>query len=122
MGRIQLITIITSLAFLFYICRLIIKNRLREEYSIVWFLSTLILVIFSFYEEGLNLLSRLVGIAIPANLVFAGSIFAILIYLLHLSVATSKLQRQNKQMAQEIALMKKQINDIESKENINSLS
>ncbi len=73
------------------------------------------LVIFSFYEEGLNQLAQLLGIAIPANLVFAGSIFAILIYLLHLSVTTSKLQRQNKKMAQDIALLNKKITEITSK-------
>lgn len=107
--------IFTSLVFLFYISRLIIKNRLREEYSIVWLISTVFIVIFSFYEEGLNRLALLFGIAIPANLVFAGSIFAILIYLLHLSVTTSKLQRQNKKMAQDIALLNKKITDITSK-------
>jgi len=109
MSRIQLITIITSLGFLTYISRLIIKNRLREEYSIVWLASTLILLLFSFWENGLAIISKLMGIAIPANLVFMASIFAILIYLLHLSVTTSKLQRQNKQMAQEIALLKQHI-------------
>lgn len=116
MNRIQIIIIITSLSFLSYISKLIIKNRLREEYSIVWFLSTLILVIFSFYESGLLYLAHLFGVILPANLVFAGSIFAILIYLLHLSVTASKLHRQNKQMAQEIALLSKKISDIENKE------
>lgn len=115
MARIQLISILTSLLFLVYISRLVIKNRLREEYSIVWLISTIILVFFSFYEDGLYKLAALFGIAIPANLVFAGSIFIILIYLLHLSVATSRLQRQNKQMAQDIALMNKKINELSEK-------
>jgi predicted ATP-grasp superfamily ATP-dependent carboligase len=41
--------------------------------------------------------------------VFTGAIFAILIYLLHLSVVVSKLQEQNKTLAQEMALLREEI-------------
>ncbi len=112
MSRIQLITIVISVSFLGLVSRLIVKGRLREEYSIVWFLFTSILVIFSFWERGLNVLSQAFGVFIPANLVFTVSIFIALVYLLHLSVVSSKLQKQNKQMAQEIALLKNELLDI----------
>src|ERR1700759_3255879 len=104
MARIQIITIIVSLLFLFYIARLIIKGKLREQYSIVWCVCTLILVIFSFWRDGLNVMSRLFGIYEPPNLVFTACIFVILVYLLHLSVVSSRLHEQNKKMPQEIAL------------------
>ncbi|MCC8424695.1 DUF2304 domain-containing protein [Mucilaginibacter sp. UR6-11] len=109
MARIQIITIITSLLFLFYISKLIIKGRLREEYSIVWCVCTLILVIFSFWRSGLEVMSKLFGVYEAPNLVFTACIFAILIYLLHLSVVASKLHKQNKQLAQDIALLKEKI-------------
>lgn len=109
MQRIQIITLITSLLFLAYIARLIIKGRLREEYAIVWLVCTVLLVVFSFWENGLKKLTALFGVEVPANLIFTGCIFAIMVYLLHLSVVASKLQRQNKQLAQDIALMKQQI-------------
>jgi len=120
MARIQIITIITSLVFLFYISRLIIKGQLREEYSIVWCVCTLILVIFSFWRNGLAVMSALFGVFEPPNLVFTACIFAILIYLLHLSVVASKLHKHNKQMAQELAILKQQIDAINSKANENS--
>ena len=96
MVRIQIITLVVSLLFLFYISRLIIKGKLREEYAIVWCVSTLLLVLFSFWKDGLFILSNLFGVYIPTNLVFTASIFVILIYLLHLSVVSSKLYQQNK--------------------------
>ncbi|WDF53918.1 DUF2304 domain-containing protein [Mucilaginibacter sp. KACC 22063] len=114
MGRIQIITIAASFLFLLYISRLIIKGRLREEYSIVWCICTIILLIFSFWRNGLAVMSELFGVYEPPNLVFTASIFAILIYLLHLSVVASKLHKQNKQMAQQIALLK---NDIDKLKN-----
>jgi hypothetical protein len=112
MERIQIITIIVSLLFLLYIARLIIKGKLREEYAIVWLVCTLILVVFSFWRKGLDIMSNLFGTVVPANLVFTACIFAIMIYLLHLSVVSSKLYRQNKQLAQDLALLKEQLNKL----------
>ena len=109
MFRIQLIAIITSILFLLYIVRLIIKGKLREEYSIVWIVCTIVLILFSFWRDGLAVVSELVGVYSPPNLVFIAAIFAVFIYLLHLSVVISKLQSQNKQLAQDIALLKEKM-------------
>lgn len=114
MGRIQVITIIISLLFLAYIAWLIVKGKLREEYAIVWCISTLVLVIFSFWRDGLAVMSKLFGVVEPPNLVFTGCIFIILIYLLHLSVVASKLHRQNKQVAQEMALLKQEMEEMKN--------
>jgi len=106
MERIQIISIGASLLFLIYIGWLIIKGKLREEYAIVWIISTAILIPFSFWRDGLDLVSELLGLQSPPNMVFTEAIFALLIYLLHLSVTVAKLQEQNKILAQEIALLK----------------
>lgn len=106
MEKIQIITILISFLFIFYIAYLIVKGRLREEYSLTWIACTVILIIFSFWRNGLVVFSEILGIYSPPNLVFTGAIFVILIYLLHLSVVVSNLQKQNKILSQEIALMK----------------
>ena len=116
MLRIQIIIIIASVAFLFLVFRMVVKGRLREEYSIIWLLFTGMLVVFSFWEKGLLLVTNLVGIYLPTNLVFTVSIFIALVYLLHLSVVASKLQKQNKLLAQEMALMKIEIERLKEKE------
>lgn len=108
MLRIQIITIIVNILFILYIARLIVKGKLREEYAIVWIICTVFLVIFSFWTDGLELLRRLTGVVVAANLVFTGFIFAILVYLLHLSVVASKLYNDNKKLGQEIALLKEE--------------
>ncbi len=109
MAKIQIIAITVSLLFLVYIVRLIIRGKLREEYSIVWILSTAVLIMFSFWRKGLDVVSDLLGIYAPPNFVFTVAIFAIFIYLLHLSVVISKLQSQNKKLAQDIALLKEKM-------------
>jgi hypothetical protein len=112
MERIQIIAIACSFAFLFLIGRLIIRGKLREEYAIVWIVCTIILLIFSFWRNGLVVMSKLFGVYMAPNLVFIASIVAIMIYLLHLSIVVSKLQKENKTLAQEIALLKEKMDKL----------
>jgi len=109
MAKIQIIAITASVLFLLYIARLIIKGKLREEYSIVWIICTLVLILFSFWRDGLEILAKLVGVYEAPNLVFTGAIFAVFIYLLHLSVVVSNLHSENKQLAQDIAMLKEKM-------------
>lgn len=115
MEKIQVIAIITSILFLLYIARLIVKGKLREEYAFVWVLCTAVLILFSFWREGLEVAAKIFGIYAPPNLIFTGAIFALIIYIVHLSVTVSKLQEQTKILAQELAMLKQ----LQKKENRN---
>lgn len=119
--RIQVIAIIVSLAFLFYISRLIIKGKLREEYAIFWVIITTILIIFAIWRKGIDIVAELLGVYLAPNLVFTAGIFAILIYLLHLSIVVSRLHDKNKILTQEIALLKKKFEDLTNSLNKNEL-
>ncbi|RFS13664.1 DUF2304 domain-containing protein [Emticicia sp. C21] len=108
MARIQIITIVINFFFILSIAYLIIKGKLREEYAIVWLICTIVLGVFSIWRNGLEVMSRLFGVYEAPNLVFTGFIFIILIYLLHLSIVNSKLQKNMTKLAQEIALLKQE--------------
>lgn len=103
---IQLISIAGAAIFMVMIFRLIIQGRLREEYSIVWILCTLILVVFSIWRKGLEQISLWLGVYYPPSLIFLAAIFAIIVFLVHLSVVNSKLQSQIKTLTHEMAYMK----------------
>ena len=104
--KIQLASILGSILFLAFIGRLIIKGKLREEYSIVWIFCTCILILFAFWREGLNVFAKMLGIFYAPSLIFLAAIFAIVIFLVHLSVVNSKLQNQIKNLSHEIAFLK----------------
>lgn len=109
--KIQIISIIGSLLFMLVIFRLIVKGKLREEYSIIWIACTILLLIFAIWRNGLDLIAKLLGIYYAPALIFLGAIFAIIIFLVHLSVVNSKLQKQIKDLAQEFALLKSEKNN-----------
>lgn len=120
MEKIQVISISISVLFLVYIGYLIMKGKLREEYSIIWIICTLVLVVFSFWRKGLDFFAELLGVIAPPNIVFTAAIFAILVYLLHLSVVLSKLQSQNKTLSQEISLLKQKMKEQEKNHSKNN--
>jgi hypothetical protein len=106
---IQIISLLGASLFLLFIFRLIIKGKLREEYSILWIACTVVLIIFSIWRKGLEEISLALGVFYPPSLIFLGAIFAILIFLVHLSVVVSRLQTQIKVLTQEVALLKNEL-------------
>lgn len=108
--RLQIIAIISALIFMFFIFRLISKGKLREEYSFIWIICTCLLLLFSIWRNGLDVIANLLGVYYAPSLIFMGAIFAIVVFLVHLSVVNSKQHKQIKELTQEMALMKKKIN------------
>ena len=106
---IQLISLLGATLFMIMIFRLIVQGRLREEYSIVWIFCTVILIFFSIWRKGLEKISLLLGVYYPPSLIFLAAIFAIIVFLVHLSVVNSKLQNQIKDLSQEMAYLKKEV-------------
>jgi hypothetical protein len=109
--RLQIIAIVTALCFMFFIFRLIAKGKLREEYSFIWITCTVLLLLFSFWRNGLEVIAGLLGIFYAPSLIFLGAIFAIVIFLVHLSVVNSRQHKQIKELAQEMAILKKKLEE-----------
>ena len=109
--KIQVISIIGALFFMFFIFRLITRGKLREEYAIIWIICTLILIMFSIWRDGLDIIAKFLGVYYAPALVFLAAIFAIIIFLVHLSVVNSKQQRQIKDLTQIIALLKDKLDN-----------
>ena len=111
---IQLFSIVGTLIFMAFIARLIVRGKLREEYSFVWIVCAIILLVFSVWRDGLTQISRLLGVFYPPALIFLMAIFAIICFLVHLSVVNSKLQHSIKELTHEIAILKKEVTDLQT--------
>lgn len=106
---IQIISITGALLFMLTIFRLIVRGRLREEYSIIWIVCTVLLIVFSIWRRGLEQVSALLGVFYPPSLIFLAALSAMLVFLVHLSVVISKLQNQIKDLTHEMAYMRQDL-------------
>lgn len=107
---IQIFSLLGAIIFLLFIARLIVKGRLREEYSFIWIACTIILVVFSIWRTGLTEISLFLGVFYPPSLIFLVGLFAIIGFLVHLSVVISKLQQSIKDLTHEVSFLKKELN------------
>ncbi len=113
--RIQILAIVACFFIIFFIISLIRKRKLREEYSIMWLIGSSVLIIFAIWRDLLDIIAKAVGVYYaPAILLLVILFFGILMFL-HITVVISKQTDQNKNMAQEIALLKNKIETLTEK-------
>jgi len=105
LARIQIFAILGSLFLLFLVFHLVRTKRLRIQYSLLWFLTALILLFFSIFRDTLNILSYFIGIYYsPTFFLLTGFMFLLLI-LLHFSVIISKLSETNRELTQRLSIL-----------------
>jgi len=106
----QYIAIAVSISLFLYILFLVRNKKIKEEYSLLWLFSSIVFIIFSIWRDGLEFFARLMGIAYPPAALFLILLLAVFLILIEFSINISKLAEKNKALAQELALMK---NDLE---------
>lgn len=113
--RIQYIAIVGSILIFVFILYLIRLKRLKEEYSLLWLFFSIVFIVFSFWRDGLDWLSELVGIAYPPAAIFLILLMALFVIMIEFSVIISKHSDWIKKTGQDIGLMKNEIEKLKNK-------
>ena len=94
---------------LIVIVELIRRGQLKERYALLWLVAGIILLIFSLSRGLLEYVASLVGIYYPPSLLFLLAFLFLLLITLHFSSVISGLSEKNKQLAQELALLRQEM-------------
>lgn len=106
--RAQFVAIIGSALLFFFVLELLRRRRLAEPYAILWLVASVVLLVLSVWNQLLSEVAEAVGITTPANALFAVAFGFILVLLLSFSVVISRLSRENKLLAQELARLRQE--------------
>ena len=87
------------------------KGKLRTDYALAWILCSIALIILSVFPQIAFFVARLIGVISTANIVFAAIIFMLIILVYVLFNKVSMLEEKQKNLIQEIAILKKK-NDL----------
>jgi hypothetical protein len=111
--KVQIVVGLLSLFLLWSTFELIRKNRLREEYAILWLFTGGVVLVFSLWPQFLlsQFFAKITGMFYLSSVVVIAFLFLLLI-VLHFSVVISKLTNQNKELAQRYALLELKINEL----------
>jgi hypothetical protein len=99
------IAVLGSLAILLMIVELVRRRRLKEEYSVLWIVTALVLLVFSLWYELLVKVTTLIGAVLPTSTLFFFGLMFALVMLLHFSVRVSEMERRITALVQEIGLL-----------------
>lgn len=102
----QIFSILVSLAVFFFTIDLVRKKRLREEYSLLWLGTSVLMIVLIIRYEWLLALTRLIGAVLPTTTLFLGSILFLILLAVQFSMKISALSNQVKDLVQENALLR----------------
>jgi hypothetical protein len=101
----RIVAIAASLLLFGLVIELVRRRRLKEEYSLLWVVTALVLLVLSLWYGLLLKITNLVGAVLPSStLFFFGLVFVVLL-LLHFSVRISLLERKMTALVQELGLL-----------------
>jgi hypothetical protein len=114
MLKIQIITGTISILMLIIVFELIRRSRLKEEYSLLWLLSGLVILTFSIFPDLLNIIAKALGMYYLTALFVISFLFLLLI-VLHFSMVISRLSKNNTELTQELSIMEFRLKELDKK-------
>ena len=107
----QIIISIIIIWGIVYIINMVRKKALELRYSLTWLGVGICILILTLFQQIMNKISAIMGIASPMNMLFfLGFCFSLTI-IFSLTISVSKMSIQIKDLTQEIALYKKEQNE-----------
>ncbi len=113
--RAMIFGLVASVGAMIFIIELVRRRKLREEYSLLWLATALALIILSVSRPLLDVLANLVGIYYPPSALFLVAMIFVLGILLHFSTVLTRLTQESKENAQQLALLRWQLEEARKK-------
>lgn len=111
----RVILLVCVLLYLAVILFLMRKGRMSLKYSLIWFLSGVILLVCAIFPQVISFFTRLMGVYSDTNAVFfIGVCFLILIVLSLTSIASGQSERI-RTLVQTQAILEKRVRELEEK-------
>lgn len=97
---------IVVVAILFFVFEMLRRQKLREKYAVLWIIIGLGTLLLAAFPSLLEWASRVLGIQVPANLLFITTLVLLVGVCLHLSREQSQAEDEVRILCEELALLK----------------
>lgn len=110
----QLFSILITVFVLFLILQLLRKNKMSIKFSLLWIFVDLFLIFCEFFPNILFSIGNLFGIISPTNFVFSVCVAMLLGIVIQLSIEITRQDKHNQDLAEEVAILRTQMNEIKT--------
>lgn len=105
-------SLLVSFAVFGFIIELVRRRRLREEYSVLWLMTSVLMVVLVLNYDWLVWLTRLIGAGLPTTTLFMASLVFLMLIAVQFSIKISALTNQVKMLAQDNTLLRCELEEI----------
>lgn len=112
-NRIQVFSVIGSILLLLFILKLVKRKKLKEEYSLLWLGFGFIFVVLSIFKPLLEVVAGMLGILYAPAALLLILVLSVFFILIQFSVVISKLAEGNKNLIQEVGILKAELKKLQ---------
>ena len=110
--RTQMFVIVLGIAMLFFVLNLVRRKQLREQYSLLWIASAVVLVLSAIFIRQVDRIAHAIGIYYPPAFLFLVAILVTLVLQFHFSTVISSLREQNKSLTQDLGILMSDVREL----------
>jgi hypothetical protein len=111
-AKIQVAAIVVSVLLLLAVLELVRRRRLSEDYSFLWILFSLALLVLSLWRGLLHGMARWLGIFYPPALLLLVLIFFVFVASLYFSVVISRQREQLERLVEEQGILAAEVREL----------
>jgi len=108
--------IVAALAVLVVIFMLLRRGTLRERHAVWWFVGGLLALIVAVFPQLLAWTARLIGVEVPANLIFFVAIALLVLLSLQHSAELTRAEDRIRTLTEHIAMLNLRVHQLERTE------
>lgn len=107
-----LMGIIVVVAILFFVFEMLRRQKLREKYAVLWIIIGIGTLLLAAFPGLLEFASTLIGIQVPANLLFIMTLVLLVGVCLHLSQEQSQAEDEVRILAEDVAILRAEMSEV----------
>ena len=107
----KIFVLMASIFLIIVVIELVRRRKIREEYSVLWILTAVTMFALTWWDGLLQFFSHIIGAVMNSSTIFFFGITFLGAISLHFSIKISRLTNQVKELTQEMALLRAEIEE-----------
>jgi len=112
-NSVHIFALVTGLTLFVGMLELLRRRQLREKYTVLWLLVGIAIAILAIAPGIVNVVGDLLHVADPPNLLLFAACVVLLLFTVQLSWEISKLEARTRTLAEEVALLRYQAEQLQ---------
>lgn len=108
--------LIFSIVMVLVVLQMLRRGKLREKYTVLWLVVGTLSIILGIFPHLLDWSAKIMGVQVPSNLLFSLAIVLLVGVGLHVSRELTVLEDESRALAEEVAILRTDMEDIRSKQ------